>query len=335
MSISVVNPPAECANGGTALHGRFWMASAFVAGVPYLRPIVLVALAVAVQTSAAGGQDPPRFRSDVDFVEITATVTDKDGRFAAGLRQEDFSIYEDGVLQAVTHFSAERSPVSLGILLDASGSMNPDKLKQAKDAVTHLVSDLLHPDDELFFVEFGYSASLTQEWTTDRRLIRRAIQDVQRPTGDTAMYDAIALALPTAQSGRHGKKALLVISDGNDTKSVISLAELHTSILQSDVLIYALGIGGSIQPRTRKDERLNAASLRQVTDDTGGRTEIVHGRKAFDIAVTTLAEELRHQYSLGYVSATAKDGRPHAIRVDVRDRRLTVRARRGVNQPIN
>ena len=298
-----------------------------------MKQTLVVALAVAVQTSAAGGQDPPRFRTAIDVVEITATVTDKDGRFAAGLRQEDFSIYEDGILQTVTHFSSERSPVSLGILLDASGSMNPDKLKEAKDALTRLISDLLHPDDELFFVEFGYSAALTQEWTTDRRLIRRAIQDVQRPTGDTAMYDAIALALPTAQSGRHGKKALLVISDGNDTKSVISLAELHASILQSDVLIYALGIGGSIQPR--KDERLNAANLRQVTDDTGGRTEIVRGRKALDAAVTTLGEELRHQYSLGYTSAAARDGRPHSIRVDVRDRRLTVRARRGVNQPIN
>lgn len=287
---------------------------------------VLIVLAVG-GSSVTPRQDPPRFRSEVELTDVTVSVTDKNGRFVTGLQQEDFSIYEDGALQHTTQFTTRRPPVSLGILLDASGSMNPDKLETARRALERLISNLPDPDDELFFVEFGYSASLTQEWTTDRRAIRRALTEVQRPTGDTAMYDAIALALPTAQSGRHGKKALLVLSDGRDTRSAVSAQELRQSILESDVLVYALGIDASV--RTRPKERLDADTLRQITEGTGGRTEIVRGSIALNRAIDSIAEELRSQYTLGYQSAAAQDGRWHSIRVEVRDSRLNVRARRG------
>jgi Ca-activated chloride channel family protein len=177
----------------------------------------------------------------------------------------------------------------------------------------------------LFFGEFGYSATLTQEWTTDRRLIRQALLGVNRPTGDTALYDAIALALPTAQSGQHGKKALLVISDGNDTRSVLTATELRAAIMRSDVLVYALGIDSPV----RGGERVNVSALRQITDVTGGRTEAVRGSRNLERAVAAIADELSQQYSLGFSSNRARDGKWHAIRVDVRDRRLKVRARSG------
>ena len=291
--------------------------------------LVAIAVTLIVNSTGIDGQDAPRFRNAVELVEVTATVTDKDGRFATGLRQGDFAVYEDGKLQTISHFSSERAPLSLGILLDNSGSMDPEKMGAAKASIARLVTDLLDLDDEFFFVEFGYSAALTQEWTTDRRLIRRALDDVRRPTGDTALNDAIALALPTAQAGRHGKKALLVITDGNDTKSAVTVSELRQMIMDTDVLVYAIGIDRASPSRRSGDHPLDADALRQITDDTGGRTEIVRGPRALEATMTRLADELRHQYSFGYSSGLSRDGQWHSIGVDTRGRRLNVRARRG------
>jgi len=170
--------------------------------------------------------------------------------------------------------------------------------------------------------------------------------------------------VPLAEIGKHSKKAILVISDGNDTNSRISVGELRYLIRESEVLVYALGVdgtaistrrgptirlpvplpfpipgvpqrrlppivggGGSGQPRG--NERVNADALRQITDDTGGRTEIVRGFGDLGGATARLADELSKQYYLGYASTGKKDGRWHTIRVDVKDRRLAVRARKG------
>jgi Ca-activated chloride channel family protein len=206
--------------------------------------------------------------------------------------------------------------------------MTTEKLKAAQSAIGHLVFNLLEKDDELFFVEFGFNARLTQGWTTDRKLIRYALEDVSHPAGDTALYDAIALALPTAQEGRHSKKALLVLSDGNDTRSVVTLTDLRRAILESDVLVYALGIDSPAGAR-QKSERVDVAALREITDDTGGRTEAVRGAGGLNAAIARIADELRQQYSLAYATTAPRDGRWHELRVDVRDRRMKVRARRG------
>ena len=293
-----------------------------------LRRLAVCIIALAVAPALQGqSQEAPKFRSGIDLINVTATVTDGEGRFVADLRREDFSVYEDGKRQTLTQFTRERVPVSLGILLDASGSMNSEKLQAAKPAIGHLVFDLLEKDDELFFVEFGFNARLTQGWTTERKLIRHALEDVSHPSGDTALYDAIALALPTAQEGRHVKKALLVISDGNDSRSLVTLPELRRAIVETDVLVYALGIDNPPGAR-QQSERLDANALRQITDDTGGRTEAVRGAAALDAAIARIAAELRQQYSLGYSTAVPRDGRPHELRVEVRDRRMKVRARR-------
>jgi Ca-activated chloride channel family protein len=329
--------------------------------------ILLIVVATAVVTGAQS-QEGFRFKSGVEFVNVTATVTDGNGRFVSGLRQEDFTVYEDGQIQDVSHFSSDRVPVSLGIALDASGSMSPDKLAAARAAIERLIFKLLDQHDELFFVEFATRAELTQGWTTDRQLISDALKRVS-PVGGTALYDAVAAALPTAQEGRNRKKALLVISDGNDTNSSIGVNSLRQKIRESEVLVYALGVdsiaketprvmppppqfppnfpfpfpgsgrqrpryppsgggGTSSWPRS-PGERVNADALRQITDDTGGRTEIVRGFDGLDDATARIADELSKQYFLGYTSSVDKDGRWHAIRVTVRDRNLNVRARRG------
>ncbi|MBM3817748.1 MAG: VWA domain-containing protein [Acidimicrobiia bacterium] len=323
-------------------------------------------LAAALVSISAQGQEGFTFRSGVELINVTATVTDEDGRFVGGLRKEDFTVYEDGERQEVTHFSNERVPVSLGLLLDSSGSMTPDKMSSARSAIDRFVFDLLGQEDDLFFMEFANRPDLIQDWTTDRRAISRAVARVN-PAGGTAMYDAIADAIPIVETGTHTKKALLVISDGNDTNSRLDVPELRQLIRESEVLVYALGVDGTLSSVTRTgptiqlpiplpfpvpgrprglppiiggggggttrsraaSERVNADALRQITDDTGGRTEIVRGFRDLDGATARIADELSRQYYLGYASPGKKDGRWHAIRVDVKDRRLAVRARRG------
>jgi VWFA-related protein len=325
-------------------------------------------LLIAAAAASIAAQEGFRFRSGVELINVTATVTDQDGRFVGGLRKEDFVVYEDGALQQVSHFSNERVPVSLGIALDTSGSMTPDKMSAARAAIDRFIFDLLGRDDELFFMEFASRPDLVQDWTTDRRAISRAVGSVF-PAGGTAMYDAVADAVPIAQSGQNQKKALLLISDGNDTNSSTSVRELRQMIRESEVLVYALGVDGRTttrftpapripplpvpfpipgrrQPRfpfppvggqgggatgtwSRNGERVNAGALREITDDTGGRTEIIRSFSDLDGATARLADELSKQYSLGYPSLGKKDGRWHTIKVEVRDRRLNVRARRG------
>src|SRR5678816_1764011 len=188
--------------------------------------LILLMFIAAAAVTGAQPQEGFRFKSGVEFVNVTATVTDGNGRFVPGLRRQDFTVYEDGQIQDVSHFSSDRVPVSLGIALDASGSMSPEKLDAARAAIERLIFKLLDQEDELFFVEFATRAEITQGWTTDRRLISDALKRVNA-VGGTALYDAVAEALPTAQEGRNRKKALLVISDGNDTNSNIGVSSFR------------------------------------------------------------------------------------------------------------
>jgi len=346
---------------------------------PRLLSVIALLAAAAAAGAAAPDQEPStasrpsqtgqerfRFRSGVELINVTATVADENGRFVSGLRKEDFRVYDDNHLVDVTHFSSERVPVSLGIVLDTSGSMTPDKMSSARGAIERFI-DLLGPNDEMFLYRFANVPELAQGWTKDRRALSRALGGLYAG-GGTAMYDAIADALPLAASGSHQKKAIVVISDGNDTSSTTTPRELQAMIRQSEVLVYAIGVDGRGETITRTTpprqpfpiplpipgrrppwpvpppiggggggvfggraagDGLDAGALRRVTDDTGGRTEIVRSFRDLDDATTSIADELSKQYYLGYSSPGTKDGRWHAIRVEVRDRRLTVRARRG------
>jgi VWFA-related protein len=344
-------------------------------------------LAAAVALSAQPPQSPQadtpggaRFKSGVELVNVTATVSDARGRFVSGLRQEDFVLYEDDELQAITQFSAERVPVSLGIALDTSGSMAGEKIRSAQSALNRFLYDLLDERDEIFLYRFSNDPVLLQGWTNDRQLLSRALGRVT-PGGGTAMYDTVARAIALAGSGQHQKRALIIISDGNDTLSRMGISEVKKLIRESDVLVYAIGIDGDsvetapqppprIGPRPpiqiprpppfpgglrrgrgrfpeaqqppifgpggggwsrhpRGDDRVNAAALRDMTDDSGGRTEIIAGARDLNPATTGIADELSKQYHLGYASNGKKDGRWHSIRVEVRGASYRIRARRG------
>jgi len=339
-----------------------------------LRLAILAALvAAAVAMVGAQAQDDAfKFKSGVELVNVTATVSDDNGHFVTGLTKDDFTVSEDGQPQEIAQFSNERVPVSLGILLDTSGSMTPEKMSAARNAIDRFIYDLLGKDDELFFMQFASVPDLLQGWTYDRRAISRAVSQVTA-AGGTAMYDAIADALPIAADGRNQKKAILVISDGNDTNSRTSVTQLRNMIRESEVMVYALGVDGndvqtySPQPRQPNgprfpipiprggrgrwpgfpmapqigfppigggwgrsgNEHVNENALRAITDDTGGRTEIVRGFADLGNATQRLADELSQQYYIGYNNGGKKDGKWHTIKVDIRNRHYTVRARKG------
>ena len=312
--------------------------------------------------------DQFRFKSGVELINVTATVSDSSGRFVPNLRKEDFTVYEDDQPQTVTHFSSERVPVSLGIALDTSGSMAGDKIRAAQSALDRFLFDLLDRNDEIFVYLFSNYPRLLQGWTTDRTLLSRALGRIV-PNGGTALYDAVEDSIPLTAKGQNAKKALLIISDGNDTASRAGIREVKQQIRESETLVYAIGIdgteetvrraplppprvpmpipfpfpGGRGRPRwpqnppqggsggwsRASDERVNVVALRDMTDDSGGRTEIIHDPQDLDPATSGIADELSKQYYLGYPASGKKDGRWHSIRVEVKNSSYRIRARRG------
>ena len=346
-----------------------WMAATSLTGA-----LLLVASAPALH-----GQDGFRFRSGVELVNVNITVADRTGRFVEGLRREDFIVYDDNKEQEVTHFSAERVPVSLGVALDTSGSMAGEKIASARAAIDRFLLELLTPDDEVFLMRFGASAELVHDWTSDKAPVSRRLARIT-PDGGTAMYDAVAASVPIATQGQHRKKAILLISDGNDTNSSTPVSAVKQMIRETEVLVYAVGIdgnsesafGGRSTPRRPaprlpfpfpgggrgggrspwpgggfpgsgggggggrgygggpgNDDRVNASALRELTDDSGGRTEIVRTARDLDPATENIADELSKQYYLGYPAPGHRDGRWHTIRVEVNRPGYVVRARRG------
>jgi Ca-activated chloride channel family protein len=189
-----------------------------------LRPPPLGLAAILLVATLAAPSAAPRqtvFKGGVNLVNVTATVTDQDGRFVQGLRKEDFVIYDDETPQEIVQFTSERVPVSLGVLLDVSGSMTEEKMASARAAITRFAYDHLAPDDELFLAEFASRTEVLQTWTRDRGTFSRALDRTRqgRQRFGTAVYDAVREALFMASTGTHTKKALLVISDGQDTRS--------------------------------------------------------------------------------------------------------------------
>jgi Ca-activated chloride channel family protein len=214
--------------------------------------LVLVASPRAQQTQKGSSQDDGfRFKSGVELINVTATVSDSTGRFVSGLRQDDFAVFEDNQPVEVTHFSSDRVPVSLGIVIDTSGSMAGDKIESARGALTRFVDDLNDREDEIFLYRFSNYPVLVQSWTRDRQRILSAL-DRLTPNGGTAMYDAVSEAIPLAQQGQNRKKAIVVISDGNDTSSRLDIRELKQQIRESEVLVYAIGIDGEGEPTLRR-----------------------------------------------------------------------------------
>jgi Ca-activated chloride channel homolog len=288
--------------------------------------VLTVAAAVGVVAQGQLPRDPHVYRSGVDLTGINATVRDADGHLVTGLSREDFEVYEDGDPQVITQFSSERVPVSLGVLLDTSDSMFGRRIKDARAAVERFLFDLLDAEDEYFVMTFNHRPHLLTSWTSVPDVVRLALNGV-KPAGGTAAYDAVLTSLPMFAKRSRERAALVLISDGADTASDVSLRELHPALARSDVFVYAIAIDSP--DRRAINTGVNPTSLREITDDSGGRTEIVRTGEELTEATARIAEELNHQYLLAFVSQRGGDGLYHSLRVRVRGKDYKVRARNG------
>jgi Ca-activated chloride channel family protein len=213
----------------------------------YMKPRAFLVTAVLLLTSAALAQ----LKVDVALVTVVATVTDDRGRYVEDLKPEDFIVQEDGVTQTISHLSQSNDlPVSVGITLDTSGSMER-KITTATNAVERFVRSI-HEDDDIFLMTFSNRPVLAQDFTDDRSKLSRALQRV-RVGGDTALYDALDDSLRKMKSGKHTKKAVLLITDGEDTSSYSTFDDARLAVRESELLVYGIGIspgsGGPLSER--------------------------------------------------------------------------------------
>lgn len=311
---------------------------------------------VLICTSTLAAQGPTVFRAATDVVLVPISVTDRNGRFVQGLTSEHFEIWDSGSRRAVKQFSTAHVPVSLIILLDISGSMMGGSDARAADAARwhdtrRALQSLLarlDPADEVLFAVFNEQLSASP-WTQDHRRVLAAF-DSLRPTGGTALHQAITQIAPAFQMARHQRKVLLLISDGNDTQMAaegelppppsdigdltahfgdsqrmrrrIIVEGSRNVVRRSDAVMYAIGIG------TRSGVPVDTNLLDGLTKESGGYTEPLRNPSEIRAAVARICDDLQSQYLLTFDPAHA-DGKYHPIRVTTKDPRMKVRTRAG------
>ena len=299
--------------------------------VQWVQRVLLLVVACTLLVRSAGaqrvdarGQKP--FRAASELVTTAVTVRDNDGRLVTNLEQADFTVEEDGIAQPITQFTKERVPVSLSLTLDISDSMRGRRMADARAALGHFLDKLLAVEDEASLLGFNHETRMFGDWTMERAGMRAKLEAI-RPSGGTAMLDAIDAALPLFESRRHTRAALLLVSDGRDTASDMTATDLKQKLVRSDVFLYAIGID-SID--ARNSTRINPFMLQELTSQGGGYTEIIKDASELGAATERIAEELNHQYMIGYTPAKRGDGGYHSVRVRVTNKAYIVRARRGV-----
>ncbi|HEY3442339.1 MAG TPA: VWA domain-containing protein [Paludibaculum sp.] len=275
-------------------------------------------------------QEPDTYRIsvNVDLVVLHATVRDGKGRFASNLRAQDFKVYEEGVRQTIRLFRHEDTPVTVGLVVDHSGSMKR-KLADVITAARTFVR-ASNPEDEMFVVNFNEHVSLglpeSTRFTNRPDELENAI--LKTPAdGMTALYDAVSVALGRLQTGGREKKVLIVISDGGDNASKRKLAEALTMAAKSSALVYTVGIFDEDDPDR------NPGVLNRLARATGGEAYMPDNFSALPAVCERIARDIRHQYTIGYVPANpAQRGAYRAIRVVAAAAgagKLSVRARDG------
>jgi len=266
------------------------------------------------------------FRGGVTTVEVTVTVTDSSGRLIEGLTKADFEVFEDGDPQPVTQFSDKRTPVSVGLLLDTSDSMRGQPIVDERGALDRFTAALLDPGDQAFIAAFNHFPRLLSPWTLPPSRLAGRLEN-ERPSGGTAIYDALFAAAPLFQRRQHSRAALIVISDGADTASDHSLAQAREILRPIDAFVYAIAIDSATERRV--STRVNPEALREITGPSGGYTEVVRTSEDLGPATQRIAEELNSQYTLGYAATRPQDGSWRTIRVRVRNHEYLTRSRRG------
>ena len=272
----------------------------------------------------------------VDLVNVLFTVTDKNGRLVSGLGREDFILEEDGEPQEIRHFARENElPLTLALLVDTSPSVRPVFDEERRTAVSFLDS-ILRPQDLALIIGFDRSVTLVQDFTENSRLLGDAVYSLEIGSG-TSVYDAVFLASEDRLRGEIGRKAVILISDGEDTTSRVRRTESLIAAHQADAVIYSIsntlprrGFLGRRQGRASGD----MGTLKTLSEETGGAVFVLDNNSDFEDIFSQIAEELRTQYSLGYVSTNpARDGKYREIEIKPRDKNLRVRSRRGYYAP--
>jgi Ca-activated chloride channel family protein len=275
---------------------------------------------------AAQVRDPQRFQGGIELTSITATVVDKDGQPVTGLPREAFEVFEDNERQTITQFTSERVPIGLGVLLDVSDSMFGARIQDARAAVDRFLFDLLDPGDQYFLLAFNHQPHVLTGWTSTPSVVRGALERL-KPWGGTAVYDAVVEALPLIDRRSRQRAAIVIISDGADTASTATLREVRSALLRTDAFAYAIAIDSPEHQAI--NTRVNPQALREITNETGGHTEIVQRTTELADATARIALELNSQYMLGYTSKKGADGQFHSIRVRITGGEYRVRARNG------
>ena len=271
----------------------------------------------------------------VDLVNVLFTVTDDNGRLVSGLGPEDFIVEENGETQEILHFARENElPLTLALLVDTSPSVRPVFEEEQRTAVAFLES-ILRPQDLSLIIGFDRAVTLIQDFTESTGLLADAIYSLNVGSG-TSVYDAVFLAGEERLRGEAGRKAIILISDGEDTTSRIDRTEALIAAHQADAVIYSIsnslprrgffGDGGQATGDIR--------TLEALSEETGGAVFVLNNSERFEEIFAQIAEELRTQYSLGYVSTNQeKDGEYREIRIRPRNRDLEVRTRKGYYAP--
>ena len=258
-----------------------------------------------------------KLRVSVDLVLVPVTVTDALNRPQTNLSREDFTVYDDGQAQQIRHFSVEDSPISVGLLLDVSNSMQ-DKIETERAAVEEFFKNA-NPEDDYFAITFNNRPRVLSDVTQSINGIETELGLIQ-PSGSTALLDAVYLGVSKLQTAQYPRRALVIISDGGDNSSRYKMREIKSLVAESDVMVYAIGMFDSGLFKSF-EEAMGKRWLSTMTDVTGGRTTAVETLAKVPEACAQLSRELRSQYVLGYRPSDAVgDGKWRKIKIVVSSR---------------
>jgi Ca-activated chloride channel family protein len=268
---------------------------------------------------------------NTDLITLTVTVTDPYGRYVSGLGQKAFTIFDEKQPQEITFFSDDDAPVSVGVIFDVSGSMSGDKIKHAREALAKFIQTS-HNSDEYFLIAFNSRAQLLLDKTRDGNSVLDKLTFVQT-RNNTALYDACYLGVEKVQRGIHPKRALLLISDGQDNNSRYTFNEVRRLLKESDVVLYGIGILSGNDAGSALGME-GQGILDELASVSGGKAFFPRTSVEMDDIFEQIALELRHQYSIGYrPNNFSGDGKWRKIKVKVTPPRglprLSVRAKEG------
>jgi len=262
-------------------------------------------------------------------VVLNVSVFDQGGKIVRDLAKSAFTVYENGEKQTLNVFRQDDVPISLGLIIDTSASMTDKRDRVASAALAMVKAS--NPQDEVFIINFNQSAVLAKEFTNDIKDLEKALRNLE-PKGETAMRDALLLGIEHLRNSAHrDKKALLVVTDGEDNSSVETQAHLVQVAQRNDVIIYAIGLLGAEEPASAARAR---KQLDELTQQTGGRSWFPNDVAEIANITPAIAHEIRNQYILAYTPMNlAADGSFRKIRVDVDVPGALVRTRAGYYAP--